>query len=61
MAYLSRQLARWIVGLRYEDLPPAVVDKVKALTLMAMTSAPLGATTPRARAAVALGRAGGGR
>ena len=27
MASLSRQLAQWIAGLRYEDLPPEVVDR----------------------------------
>ena len=33
MASLSRQLAQWVVGLRYEDLPPAVVDRAKGVTL----------------------------
>ena len=28
MASLSRQLAQWIVDLRYEDLPPEVVDRI---------------------------------
>jgi len=36
---ISRQFARWAAGLRYEDLPPAVVDKVKALALHALTLA----------------------
>src|SRR6478735_6332219 len=26
---LSRQFAQWIVGLRYEDLPATVVDRIK--------------------------------
>ena len=34
---LSRQFARWVAGLRYEDLPPAVVDRAKGLTLQALT------------------------
>ena len=33
MASLSRQLAQWIAGLRYEDLPAAVVDRAKGVTL----------------------------
>src|SRR5258707_15653322 len=35
---LSRQLARWVVGLRYEDLPPAVIDRAKGLTVQALAS-----------------------
>src|ERR1700726_2620703 len=35
---LSRQFARWVSGLRYEDLPPAVIDRAKGLTLQALTS-----------------------
>ena len=33
MASLSRQLAQWVVGLRYDDLPPDVVDRAKGVTL----------------------------
>lgn len=40
---LSRQLSRWVAALRYEDLPPAVVDRIKGLTLHALSSALLGA------------------
>ena len=29
MVSLSRQLAQWVVGLRYEDLTPAVLDRAK--------------------------------
>ena len=54
---ISRQFANWASALRYEDLPPAVIDKVKALTLMAMASAPLGSVTPRGRAGLALTKA----
>jgi hypothetical protein len=32
MASLSRELARWVAALRYEDLPPAVVDHGKVHT-----------------------------
>jgi 2-methylcitrate dehydratase PrpD len=39
---ISRQFARWTAGLRYEDLPPAVVQKVKALLLHALTGAGVG-------------------
>ncbi len=36
---LSRQLAQFIVKLKYQDLPPEIVDKAKALTLQALASA----------------------
>jgi 2-methylcitrate dehydratase PrpD len=39
---LSRQFARWVTGLRYEDLPTAVVDRVKGLALQNIASALLG-------------------
>src|SRR5712691_5226533 len=54
MASLSRQLARWVVGLRYEDLPPAVVDRAKGVTLQGLASVLLGSQTPEGRQAVAL-------
>lgn len=53
---ISRQFARWAANLRYEHLPPAVVDKVKALMLHALTSAVLGASTAHGREAVHLTR-----
>ena len=31
-ASISRQFARWVAGLRFEDLPPEVVDRAKGLT-----------------------------
>ncbi len=46
MASLSRQIAQWIAGLRYEDLPPEVVDRAKGLTLHALASVLLGSQTP---------------
>ena len=38
MASLSRQLAQWVAGLRYEDLPPDVVDRAKGVTLQGLAS-----------------------
>lgn len=54
MASLSRQLARWIVGLRYEDLPPEVVDRTKGVTLHALASVLIGSQTAPGRNAVKL-------
>lgn len=45
-ASLSRQFARWVVGLRFEDLPAAVVDRAKGLTLQNIASALLGSQMP---------------
>ena len=36
---LSRQFAQWVVGLRYDDLPAAVIDRAKGLTLQNLASA----------------------
>jgi 2-methylcitrate dehydratase PrpD len=54
MASLSRRLARWVVNLRYDDLPPAVVDRAKGVTLHGLASVLLGSLTPGGRQAVAL-------
>src|SRR5919109_3407590 len=54
MASLSRQLAQWVVGLRYEDLPPAVVDRAKGVTLHSLASVLLGSQTPGGQQAVQL-------
>jgi 2-methylcitrate dehydratase PrpD len=51
---LSRQLARWIVGLRYDDLPADVVDRARGLTLHGLSSALVGSRSPDGRQAVAL-------
>ncbi len=51
-ASISRQFARWVAGLRYEDLPPEVVDRAKGLTLHALASALLGSQLPAARQAI---------
>ena len=49
---ISRRFARWAAGLRYEDLPPEVVDRAKGLTLHALASALLGSQSPAARQAI---------
>src|SRR6476646_2224702 len=49
---LSRQFAQWAAGLRYEDLPSAVVDRLKGLTLHGLASAMLGSQLPAGRQAV---------
>ena len=53
-ASISRQFARWAAALRYEDLPPQVVDKVKALTLHALTSVGFGMLNKHSRELVNL-------
>ncbi|PYM18725.1 MAG: hypothetical protein DMD81_05210 [Candidatus Rokuibacteriota bacterium] len=54
MASLSRQLAQWIVGLRDEDLPPAVTDRARGLTLHGLTSILLGSQSSAGQQAVSL-------
>jgi 2-methylcitrate dehydratase PrpD len=54
MASLSRQLAQWVVGLRYDDLPPDVVDRAKGLTLHGLASVLLGSHSPDGQQAVRL-------
>jgi 2-methylcitrate dehydratase PrpD len=54
MASLSRQLAQWIVGLRYEDLPAEVVDRAKGVTLHCLASVLLGSQAAGGRQAVKL-------
>ena len=39
---LSRQLAQFAAKLRYEDLPSAVVDRAKGVTLQSLTSVLIG-------------------
>lgn len=51
MASMSRRLAQWIAGLRYEQLPPAVVDRAKGVTLQCLASILLGAESRPAREA----------
>src|SRR5215468_9870851 len=54
MTSLSRQLARWVAGLGFEHLPPAVVDRAKGVTLHALASVLLGSETPEGQQAVQL-------
>jgi hypothetical protein len=60
---LSRDFAAFVANLRYDDLPPAVVDRAKGVTLQALSSALVGREFPTARQALALMQeeeAGGG-
>ena len=51
---LSRDFAAFVAALRYEDLPPAVVDRAKGVTLQALSSALLGSQMPASCQALAL-------
>src|SRR5216683_1794219 len=60
---LSREFAAFVAGLGYDDLPPAVVDRAKGVTLEALCSALVAQAMPASRAALALMQeeeAGGG-
>ena len=46
MASLSRTLAQWVVGLKYDDLPEAVIDRAKGVTLHSLASVLLGSQLP---------------
>jgi 2-methylcitrate dehydratase PrpD len=52
MASLSRRLAQFVAGLRYEDLPPAVIDRAKGVTLQALTSVLIGSQMAPGKQAV---------
>jgi 2-methylcitrate dehydratase PrpD len=54
MVSLSRQIAQWVVGLSYDDLPAPVIDRAKGVTLHNLTSALLGSQTQSGRQAVEL-------
>jgi hypothetical protein len=54
MPSLSRRLAQFAAGLRYEDLPSAVVDRAKGVTLQALTSVLIGSQTNAGKQAVRL-------
>src|SRR5260221_13792201 len=51
---LSREFAAFVAGLRYDDLPPEVVDRAKGVTLQALSSALLGSQMPASRQALAM-------
>src|SRR5438552_242059 len=60
---LSRQIASFVANLRYDDLPAAVVDRAKGVSLQALNSALVGRDFPASKQALALMQeeeAGGG-
>src|SRR5438067_12148904 len=59
---LARRFASFVTGLRYEDLPPAAVDKAKACILhsIGVGLAGHGSSAVRAARAAVLAEAGGG-
>src|SRR5947208_11882619 len=60
---LSREFAAFVANLKYDDLPPEVVDRAKGVTLQALSSALVAHQMPGSRQALALMQeeeAGGG-
>ncbi len=60
---LSREFAAFVANLKYDDLPPEVVDRAKGVTLQAVSSALVAHAMPASRLALALMQeeeAGGG-
>ena len=60
---LSRDFAAFVANLRYDDLPAAVVDRAKGVTLQALNSALVGQAMAGSKQALALMQeeeAGGG-
>ena len=60
---LSRDFAGFVAGLRYSDLPAAVIDRAKGVTLQALSSALVAHDMPACRQALELMQeeeAGGG-
>jgi hypothetical protein len=53
---MSRQFATFVANLKFEDLPPNVVDRAKGVTLEALTSALVAHDMPASRQALALMR-----
>jgi len=51
---MSREFAAFVAGLRYDDLPPAVVDRAKGVTLQALSSALVAHDMPASKQALAL-------
>ena len=51
---LSRHFAAFVANLRYDDLPPAVADRAKGVTLQALSSALVAHDMPASRQALAL-------
>ncbi len=60
---LSREFAAFVANLRYQDLPPAVIDRAKGVTLEALSSALVAHDMPASKQALGLMQAeeaGGG-
>jgi 2-methylcitrate dehydratase PrpD len=60
---LSRDFGAFVAGLTFDDLPPAVVDRAKGVTLQALSSALVARDMPASRQALAMMQeeeAGGG-
>src|SRR5947209_3039519 len=60
---MSREFGAFVAGLRYDDLPAAVVDRAKGVTLQALSSALVAQAMPASQQALALMQeeeAGGG-
>jgi hypothetical protein len=60
---LSREFAQFVAGLDFEDLPAAVIDRAKGVTLQALSSALVARDMPASRQALAMMQeeeAGGG-
>jgi hypothetical protein len=53
---LSREFAAFVANLHYDDLPPAVVDRAKGVTLQALSSALIARDMPASRQALGLMR-----
>src|SRR5580692_813410 len=51
---LSREFAAFVAGLSYDDLPAAVIDRAKGVTLQALASALVAHDMPASRQALAL-------
>jgi hypothetical protein len=51
---MSREFAAFVANLRFEDLPPAVIDRAKGVTLEALSSALVAHAMPGSRQALAL-------
>src|SRR5271170_571140 len=59
---LSREFAAFVANLKYQELPPAVIDRAKGVTLEALSSALVAHDMPASKQALALMQAeeGGG-
>lgn len=51
---INRQLSDWVAGLTYADLPPAVLDRARGVTLQALSSSLLGHSFPETQQAFRL-------